>query len=128
MDNLLLAFSDVQIRPKVGFAPEAVMHLHVKTSAIDPNSRIELIHAASRLDTPEFWSAPRERYAGGRRHTAPQSIELFLSFKRADAEIPTTLPTIDSRTRVDEWAAPRLYYFARRNLAAEVEGKRFDAI
>jgi hypothetical protein len=23
MDNLLLAFSDVQIRPKVGFAPEA---------------------------------------------------------------------------------------------------------
>jgi len=25
MDNLLLAFSDVQIRPKVGFAPAAVV-------------------------------------------------------------------------------------------------------
>jgi hypothetical protein len=25
MDNLLLAFSDVQIRPKVGFAPEAAL-------------------------------------------------------------------------------------------------------
>jgi hypothetical protein len=25
MDNLLLAFSDVQIRPKVGFAPEAAV-------------------------------------------------------------------------------------------------------
>jgi hypothetical protein len=25
MDNLLLAFSDVQIRPKVGFAPAAVI-------------------------------------------------------------------------------------------------------
>jgi hypothetical protein len=25
MDNLLLAFSDAQIRPKVGFAPEAAI-------------------------------------------------------------------------------------------------------
>jgi len=25
MDNLLLAFSDLQIRPKVGFAPAAVV-------------------------------------------------------------------------------------------------------
>jgi hypothetical protein len=29
MDNLLLAFSDVQIRPKVGFAPEGDLVLMV---------------------------------------------------------------------------------------------------
>jgi hypothetical protein len=29
MDNLLLAFSDVQIRPKVGFAPAAVVAIQL---------------------------------------------------------------------------------------------------
>jgi hypothetical protein len=46
MDNLLLAFSDVQIRPKVGFAPAAVVANQLLWKGQAVGARFDKPHSA----------------------------------------------------------------------------------